>query len=648
MPYGMESAYRNAGWTGFKSYNADFNTSFDILASGYKCDGTANGSSDTFCFTVTQESNVTHLGRQYDGCVKIVRHGNQDRWTANIPDYVKCGDKEFMVNEIGEYAFANQPRLANVFLPPHLRYIDDYAFKDSPVKGTLPLPNGINTVANYAFMNTKITRLIIPSSTSMVRSNAFYQMTSLTDLVLNANIFYFLAPATIYYYNLDGVPSDCRILVPTNRVNSFKNSDNWCSRANYIQAGAFDFVYTHYSIDQTPNALFDDDRTNARITITSNNPVVGPDGNTYDGTCKYVYHRSIESENLRVFTFMYYNDDRTWGGRRKYLVTAIDDSCFAGSHFTNFNNNTFYEPVKTLGRRCFYNSAISGDITIPTTVTSIGEGAFLSCKSLTSLRFGDVVPPFDTQIFGDNNTNFECYVPLTRLKSYLDLSTNWTSYDTYLNRPESRRFAPYFTAEADTRMFSCPAMVRLDESLMKAYATYQYDANTATVKLVKESSPIPGYQGVLLTDLTPGQEYIMHQDLQFIGWGGNYFMYVTDPVDLRNESVGLYWDAENKYFVRPTSTHVEPAGSAYLKISASELGNGVNKVYTDLFGGQPAYKTGDVDGNGNVDGNDLNLLINILLGKDQASNYGDRANVDGNGGVDGNDLNTLINILLGK
>ena len=57
---------------------------------------------------------------------------------------------------------------------------------------------------------------------------------------------------------------------------------------------------------------------------------------------------------------------------------------------------------------------------------------------------------------------------------------------------------------------------------------------------------------------------------------------------------------------------------------------------------------GDVDGNGHVDGTDLNILINIILGKDNAANYDGRANVDGNGGVDGTDLNMLINIILGK
>ena len=70
----------------------------------------------------------------------------------------------------------------------------------------------------------------------------------------------------------------------------------------------------------------------------------------------------------------------------------------------------------------------------------------------------------------------------------------------------------------------------------------------------------------------------------------------------------------------------------------------VDGEYADM----PEYKDGDVNGDNNVDGNDLNTLINIILGKDNADNYDGRANVDHQGGVDGNDLNSLINILLGK
>ncbi|MBR1882515.1 MAG: hypothetical protein IJ808_05795, partial [Muribaculaceae bacterium] len=61
-----------------------------------------------------------------------------------------------------------------------------------------------------------------------------------------------------------------------------------------------------------------------------------------------------------------------------------------------------------------------------------------------------------------------------------------------------------------------------------------------------------------------------------------------------------------------------------------------------------SYKQGDVNGDGEVDVNDVNILINIVLGKDDASQYGGRANVDGAGDVDVTDVNTLINLVLGK
>ena len=56
---------------------------------------------------------------------------------------------------------------------------------------------------------------------------------------------------------------------------------------------------------------------------------------------------------------------------------------------------------------------------------------------------------------------------------------------------------------------------------------------------------------------------------------------------------------------------------------------------------------GDVDNDGSVDVGDVNILVNILLGLDSASNYTGDANVDGEGGIDVGDVNAIINIMLG-
>ncbi len=57
---------------------------------------------------------------------------------------------------------------------------------------------------------------------------------------------------------------------------------------------------------------------------------------------------------------------------------------------------------------------------------------------------------------------------------------------------------------------------------------------------------------------------------------------------------------------------------------------------------------GDVNLDGKVDVTDVNIVVNIILGKDQAANYDGRADVNGSGVVDVSDVNIIVNIILGK
>ena len=63
---------------------------------------------------------------------------------------------------------------------------------------------------------------------------------------------------------------------------------------------------------------------------------------------------------------------------------------------------------------------------------------------------------------------------------------------------------------------------------------------------------------------------------------------------------------------------------------------------------KPDYPTGDVNGDKEVDITDVNTLINVIMGKEQASKYEGRADVNGDGLVDITDVNIIINLLLGK
>ena len=84
-------------------------------------------------------------------------------------------------------------------------------------------------------------------------------------------------------------------------------------------------------------------------------------------------------------------------------------------------------------------------------------------------------------------------------------------------------------------------------------------------------------------------------------------------------------------------------GEYYMMRLATQCVDG-KRIYHPL---NAALYRGDVNADGHIDGIDLNILINIVLGKDNAANYLRRADVDANDEIDGNDLNALINKLLG-
>ncbi len=65
-----------------------------------------------------------------------------------------------------------------------------------------------------------------------------------------------------------------------------------------------------------------------------------------------------------------------------------------------------------------------------------------------------------------------------------------------------------------------------------------------------------------------------------------------------------------------------------------------------VAGGTPSVR-GDVDGNGSVDVDDMNIIINIMLRKATLQQW-PMADVDGNGVVDIDDMNVVINIMVHK
>ena len=156
--------------------------------------------------------------------------------------------------------------------------------------------------------------------------------------------------------------------------------------------------------------------------------------------------------------------------------------------------------------------------------------------------------------------------------------------------------------------------------------------NTAWVSVdVSNSSATPA-KLTLQSSVDGGKKWVAAQSCS----GGTSF---TVP---GSTSLTTYWVAEFDN-TQPVQYRIQmTAGS---KTAPCQVDN-----FTLHYTGEPGtgedYPVGDVNGDGRVDIDDVNILLNIILEFDTADRYGGRATVTGGSRVSIDDVNAVINILL--
>lgn len=81
---------------------------------------------------------------------------------------------------------------------------------------------------------------------------------------------------------------------------------------------------------------------------------------------------------------------------------------------------TLNSELTSIGAWAFFNTGITGNLDIPESVTSIGDGCFRRMRSLTSLTFNSLTPPTrngDTQF---EESSYIIYVPASAVQTYID------------------------------------------------------------------------------------------------------------------------------------------------------------------------------------------------------------------------------------
>lgn len=525
------------------------------------------------------------------------------------------------VETIGDYAFANTV-MERLFIPS-VQTIGANAFDNADLGSDVIVPYGCRKIGNQAFAHGKYRRLLIPASVTSMGHNFCESTTTLEEMVINCP----WASRSMNSFKFTGVPTSCRVLVPPAYDQAFRQHKSW--NVFDIQAGSYDIC---------PDG--DHDNSPYRMNVSYYAPITY-DGERYDGEARYVYHPVIK--NATEFEFKKFETDSNTN--RRYLITAIGDSCFAGSKFTTARLENC-SALKSIGQYAFYKSRLTDPVTLPSEVSEVKHFAFAMAGRLRGLLIDSGEQPLDcsAQFFGGNHSEFICFVENKHLPYYIQQTTKWRGILT-TTLPE-RQFSPFIKAGAKAEVFSTILPIDFTNSdIPRAYIGADYDAERNTL-ITSPVGQIPENTGVLLSNLTVGGRYRLlriHPDEDIPSSPAkNLLVPITQNGTTLSANTGYYFNPTSLTFDRPEAPHSLPFGSAYLLLPE---GGSEGSVRVDIFDTRPA---GDLNGDSFVDVDDINILINIMLGIDNPDNYGGRANVDGKGAIDIGDINAIISSMIGK
>ena len=323
------------------------------------------------------------------------------------------------VTSIGSFAFDNCTSLTSVTIPNSVTSIESYAFDDctsltsvyynSSVEDWCNITFGVSAAnpvyyANKLYLKNPrgeyelLTELVVPNTVTKINSYAFDNYTSLTSVTIPNSV---MSIGNNAFSNCDSLMS---ITIPDSvtRIGSytFEGCANLMSVTignSVTSIGPYAFkncyklveVINKSSLNIIKGSL-DDHGGVADYSLevhSGKSKLVNKDGYlfyTYNGV-NYLVNYTGKNENF--FFPANYNGEN-------YVINKY---AFYDNH--NINRVTIPDSVTSIGEGVFYSCTSLTSVTIPNSVTSIGDYAFSNCTSLTSVTIPDSVTSIGEWVF---------------------------------------------------------------------------------------------------------------------------------------------------------------------------------------------------------------------------------------------------------
>ena len=299
------------------------------------------------------------------------------------------------VTSIEDWAFDDCSSLKSVTIGNSVTSIGEEAFSGCSSLKSITIPNSVTSIGEEAFSGcSSLTSITIPDSVTSIGHSAFEGCSRLTSIIIGNSV------TSIGRYAFSGCSRLTKITIPNSVTSIGGGAFSGCSSITEMtipfvgaEAGKtssdtyqYPFGYIFGTSSYTGGEFTAQDYYGSSTSSTTNNTYYIPSS-----------LKSVTVTGGNILYGAFYGCDNLTSITIPNSVTSIGD--FAFYDCTKLTSITIPDSVTSIGEEAFRWCRSLTSITIPDSVTSIGEGAFWSCSSLTSITIPNSVTSIEDYTF---------------------------------------------------------------------------------------------------------------------------------------------------------------------------------------------------------------------------------------------------------